>query len=58
MSSTATQLKNLYKKSKKRKILALSSLFLILLIAMLVSISVGAGTPTFMDAVKVIQVQN
>jgi iron complex transport system permease protein len=54
MSTTADQLKNLYKKSKKRKILAISSLFLVLLVSMVVSISVGAGAPTFMDAVKVI----
>jgi iron complex transport system permease protein len=52
--SRAVELKRVYKEGKKRKILALSSLFLVLLIAMIVSISVGAGAPTFMDAVKVI----
>jgi iron complex transport system permease protein len=52
--SRAAELKRVYKEGKKRKILALSSLFLVLLIAMIVSISVGAGAPTFLDAVKVI----
>jgi iron complex transport system permease protein len=52
--SRAAELKRVYKEGKKRKILALFSLFLVLLIAMIVSISVGAGAPTFLDAVKVI----
>jgi iron complex transport system permease protein len=52
--TTATQIKQVYNKGKKRKILALTTLFIALLIAMIVSISIGAGAPTFMDAVKVI----
>jgi hypothetical protein len=41
--STASELKQLYHKGKKRKILAILSIFLALLLAVVVSISLGAG---------------
>jgi iron complex transport system permease protein len=52
--STIAEIKRLYKKGKKRKILAISSLFLALFISIIISISVGAGAPKFSDAVNVI----
>jgi iron complex transport system permease protein len=52
--STAAQIKSVYKQGKKRKILALTTLFIILIVAMVVSISIGAGAPTLNDAINVI----
>jgi iron complex transport system permease protein len=52
--STTAEIKRLYKKGKKRKILAITSLFLALTLAIIVSLSIGAGAPTFYDAVNVI----
>lgn len=50
----ATELKQLYQKGKKRKILAILSLFLAMLIAIIVSVSLGAGSPRFNEAMQVI----
>ena len=52
--STATELKQLYHKGKKRKILAILSIFLALIIAVVISISLGAGSPGFAEASQVI----
>jgi iron complex transport system permease protein len=52
--STATELKQLYHKGKKRKILAIISIFLALLLAVVVSVSLGAGSPGFAEASQVI----
>jgi len=52
--STATELKSLYHKGKKRKILAILSIFLALLIIMVISVSLGAGSPRFNEAIQVI----
>jgi iron complex transport system permease protein len=52
--STATELKQLYQKGKKRKILAILSIFLALLLAVVVSVSLGAGSPGFAEASQVI----
>ena len=52
--STASELKQLYQKGKKQKILALISIFLALLLAVVVSISLGAGSPGFAEASQVI----
>ncbi len=52
--STAAELKKLYHKGKKRKILAIFSIFLALLIAVVVSVSLGAGSPRFSEAMNVI----
>jgi iron complex transport system permease protein len=52
--STKAELKKIYKESKKRKILAISSLFIVLIIAMIASLSIGAGAPRLGDALNVI----
>jgi len=52
--STATELKSLYHKGKKRKILVILSLFLALLIIIIISVSLGAGSPRFNEAIQVI----
>jgi iron complex transport system permease protein len=52
--STASELKKLYLKGKNRKILAILSLFLVLLIIMVISVSLGAGSPRFNEAMQVI----
>jgi len=52
--STASELKQLYHKGKKRKILAIFSIFLALLIAVVISVSLGAGSPGFEEATRVI----
>ena len=52
--STASELKQLYQKGRKRKIFALISIFLALLLAVVVSISLGAGSPGFAEASQVI----
>ncbi|MCW4006376.1 MAG: iron ABC transporter permease [Candidatus Bathyarchaeota archaeon] len=51
--STAAELKQLYTKGKKRKVLAIFSIFLALIIAFIVSISLGAGSPGFNEAMGV-----
>ena len=52
--STASELKRLYHKGKKRKILVILSIFIALLMAVLVSVSLGAGSPGFEEAARVI----
>jgi iron complex transport system permease protein len=52
--STASELKSLYLKDKKRKIVAILSLFLALLIIVVISVSLGAGSPRFNEATQVI----
>ncbi|MDI9644152.1 MAG: iron ABC transporter permease [Candidatus Verstraetearchaeota archaeon] len=52
--SKAVELKRLYGKGKKRKVLALFLLVISIFSAMVVSVSLGAGSPRFGDAVKVI----
>ena len=52
--TTAAELKSLHKKSKKRKILALFSMFIALLLAAVVSVSLGAGSPRLTEAMSVI----
>jgi iron complex transport system permease protein len=52
--STASELKKLYLKGKNRKILTILSLFLVLLIIMVISVSLGAGSPRFNEAMQVI----
>jgi len=52
--STATELKQLYQKDKKRKILAILSIFLALLLVVVISVSLGAGSPGFAEATQVI----
>ena len=50
--STAAELKRLYNKGKKRKILVLLSLFIALLVSIVVSISLGAASPGFSEALS------
>lgn len=50
----AVELKQLYQKGKKRKILAILSLFLAIIIAIVISVSLGAGSPRFNEAMQVI----
>ncbi|MCW4044366.1 MAG: iron ABC transporter permease [Candidatus Bathyarchaeota archaeon] len=52
--STAAELKKLYQKGKKRKILAILFIFLALLVAVVVSVSLGAGSPRFNEAMQAI----
>ncbi len=52
--STKAEVKKIYTEGKKRKILAISTLFIILIISMIVSLSVGAGAPNLIDALNVI----
>ena len=52
--STATELKQLYQKGKKRKSLVILSIFLALLLAVVISVSLGAGSPGFAEATQVI----
>ncbi len=52
--STAAELKRLYNEGKKRKTLVLLSLFIALLLSIIVSISLGAASPGFGEAVQVI----
>lgn len=53
MKSTL-ELKEIYKRSRKGKILTLLSLFLAIIVMMIVSVSLGAGSPRFIEAVQVI----
>lgn len=52
--STAAELKRIYNKGKKRKTLVLLSLFVALLVSMVFSISLGAASPRFVEALQVI----
>jgi iron complex transport system permease protein len=52
--STASELKKLYLKGKARKVLAILSIFILLLIAVVISVSLGAGSPRFEEAARVI----
>jgi iron complex transport system permease protein len=52
--STAIELKRLYNKGKKRKTLVLLSLFIALLVSIIISISLGAASPGFAQALQVI----
>jgi len=52
--STAAELKSLYHKGKKRKIHAILSIFLALLIIIIISVSLGAGSPRFNEVIQVI----
>jgi iron complex transport system permease protein len=51
--TTAAELKQLYRKGKRRKILALLSIFIALILAVVVSVSLGAGSPRFTEAMSV-----
>ncbi|MCW4034552.1 MAG: iron ABC transporter permease [Candidatus Bathyarchaeota archaeon] len=52
--STADELKKLYTKGKSRKVLVILSIFLALLVIAVVSVSLGAGSPRFNEAMNVI----
>ncbi|MEM2098604.1 MAG: iron ABC transporter permease [Candidatus Bathyarchaeia archaeon] len=52
--STAAELKKMYQKGKKRKVLAILSIFFALLITVVVSVSLGAGSPRLTEAMQVI----
>lgn len=52
--STAAELKRVYNRGKKRKTLVLLSLFVALLVSMVFSISLGAASPGFVEALQVI----
>ncbi len=51
---SATEVKAIYTKSKARKLLALFLVLLGLIIAVIVSMSLGAGSPRFTEAINVI----
>ena len=52
--STASEVKRLYVKGKKRKVLIILYAFIALLIITVISVSLGAGSPRFMEATRVI----
>ena len=52
--STASELKRLYHKNKKRKVIVILSILMVLLVAVLVSVSLGAGSPGLEAAARVI----
>jgi len=52
--TTTTDLKKLYSKGKKRKLLVIFSVFIAVIITMVVSISYGAGSPRLPEAFQVI----
>jgi iron complex transport system permease protein len=52
--STASEVKRIYVKGKKRKVLVILSAFIALLIITVISVSLGAGSPRFMEAARVI----
>ena len=52
--TTNDEIKKLYGKGKKRKILAIFSVFLALIITAMVSISIGAASPSLLQAIPVI----
>jgi iron complex transport system permease protein len=48
------EIQNLYSKSKTKKILVILSIFVLIIVAMVVSISLGAASPRFMEAMQAI----
>lgn len=52
--SQATELKRLYSKGKRRKVIASFSLLIAIIAALIVSVSLGAGSPRFAEAVNVV----
>jgi len=52
--TTTTELKKLYTKGKKRKLLAIFSVFIAVIIIIVVAISFGAGSPRLPEAFQVI----
>lgn len=52
--TTTADLKKLYNKGRKRKLLVIFSVFIALIITMVVSISLGAGSPRLSEALQVI----
>jgi len=52
--STASEVKKLYAKGEKRKVLVILYAFIALLIITVISVSLGAGRPRFMEAAQVI----
>jgi iron complex transport system permease protein len=52
--STVDELKKLYSKGRSRKVLAILSIFIALLVTMVISVSLGAGSPRFNEAINVI----
>ncbi len=52
--TTTADLKKLYNKGKKRKILVIFSIFMILIIIAIISISLGAASPGIGEAIRVI----
>ncbi|MCS7095745.1 MAG: iron ABC transporter permease [Nitrososphaerota archaeon] len=53
-TKTIEELKKIYRRSVKRKVLIILSLFSAIIITMLVSVSIGAGSPRFTEAMQVI----
>jgi iron complex transport system permease protein len=52
--TTKAELTKLYNKGKKRKLLAIFSVFIAIIIVVLISISFGAGSPRLPEAIQVI----
>ena len=52
--TTTVELKKIYNKGKKRKILAIFSVFIALIITAIISISLGAASPSLIQAIPVI----
>jgi iron complex transport system permease protein len=52
--TTADELKKIYHQGRKRKVLAILSIFIALLIALVISVSFGAGSPRFAEAMNTI----
>jgi len=52
--TTTSEVKRLYVKGKKRKVLVILSALIVLLITIVISISLGSGSPRFMEAARVI----
>lgn len=51
---SALEIKRLYAKSKTRRVLAIISLFVIILVVIVVSVSLGAASPRFTEAMQAI----
>jgi iron complex transport system permease protein len=51
---SALEIKRLYAKSKTRRVLAIISLFIIILVVIVVSVSLGAASPRFTEAMQAI----
>jgi iron complex transport system permease protein len=52
--STVSEIKKLYAKGKNRKVLAILSIFIALLVTIVISVSLGAGSPRLNEALNVI----